>query len=197
MKLRKFAFSVAALGAVTAVACVTVNIYFPENEIREAAEEIVEETWGEQEGALLRRSRYSAVAVLQAVVSVLAPTEAHAGGPDINVTTAAIRALKADMRVRSLKLKPYLRAGRIALRSNGLLESRDLEGLPLQEKALVRKLLDAENRDRGSLYREITSANNLPAERVADVQAIFAEAWLRKAEAGWWVQAADGSWSQR
>jgi uncharacterized protein YdbL (DUF1318 family) len=67
----------------------------------------------------------------------------------------------------------------------------------LATKAKIRRLVDAENKDRESLYREIASANNYGAERVGDIRAIFAQTWKEKAEPGWWIQAADGGWRQK
>jgi uncharacterized protein YdbL (DUF1318 family) len=78
-----------------------------------------------------------------------------------------------------------------------MLVGREAAGLDLAAKASVRRLVDAENKDRESLYREIASANHFGAERVADIRAIFAQTWKDKAEAGWWIQSADGSWKQK
>ncbi len=41
-----------------AAACVTVNVYFPVQEVREAAEEIVDETWG---GSVAAESGFAAL----------------------------------------------------------------------------------------------------------------------------------------
>jgi uncharacterized protein YdbL (DUF1318 family) len=183
-----------ALSLVALAACVTVNIYFPAPAVREAAEEITEETWGEA-ARTKETSMAPAPALLERLASFLAPASAYAAEPDINVSTAAIRALKAAMSERAAKLEPSLAAGRIGVAADGSIAVRDFAGVPLGEQASVRRLIDAENRDREALYREIAEANNFGTDRVGDVRAIFAETWQAQARrAGWWTQAKGGSW---
>jgi uncharacterized protein len=179
-----------------AMACVTVNIYFPAPEVREAAEKIVDETWGAPAPAAPdNRSSLSNRLMLAAVV-IFSPAEAHAAEVDVNVSTPAIRALKDGMRQRAAELKPHLSSGAVGIGKDGMLVIRDAGSLDLAGKAKVKRLVDAENSDRESLYREIATANNFGAERVADIRAIFAQTWKEKAEPGWWVQSPAGAWSQ-
>jgi len=189
------------LPAFFAMACVTVNIYFPAPEVREAAERIVDETWG---GAAAPASdaapgKQSTLArrLLLATLEAFSPSEAHAAEVDVNVSTAAIRALKDGMKQRAGELKPSLASGAVGVGKDGMLVMRDAAALDLAAKAKVKRLVDAENKDRDSLYREIATANNYGAERVADIRSIFAQTWKDKAERGWWVQSADGSWKQK
>jgi uncharacterized protein YdbL (DUF1318 family) len=186
----------AAAAAMTLAACITVNIYFPAPEVRRAAEEIVDETWGD--AAAARPTPGSAPAATQSSWrDVFAPARAYGQEADINVSTPAIRALKESMRVRAAQLKPFLSAGQVGIGSDGLLVVRNLDGQPLNTQATVRRLVEAENRDRRSLYREIAKANNFGDERIPDIQRIFAETWIQKAEPGWWVQQPNGQWAQR
>ena len=184
-------------------ACITVNIYFPAPEVRAAAEKIVDETCGgaaaSPEGG--QPASQEAAPGVQGLLDSwpLGPATAWAGGPapDINIETAAIRKLKAAMRTRAAQLKPYLAAGNVGIGRDGMLVVRDQSGLGLRDKADVRRLVDAENRDRRSLYAEIARANDFGADRIDDIAKIFAETWIRKAESGWWVQSPDGSWHKR
>jgi uncharacterized protein YdbL (DUF1318 family) len=128
---------------------------------------------------------------------LLGPATAHAKEADINVSTAAIRALKASMKTRAEQLKPYLRTGTVGIDRQGLLEVRNLDAVPLRDQANIRRLIDAENRDRLSLYREIAKANDFGDDRVGDIQRIFADEWRRAAEPGWVIQKPDGSWVQK
>lgn len=176
--------------ALWVAACITVNIYFPAPQVRAAAAEIVEETWG--------------TATADAPSSSLeihwfGPKAAHAGEgePDVNVSTAAIRKLKASIKQRSAKLKPYLAAGNVGVAKDGRLVMRDLASVPLKEQATLRGLVAAENRDRESLYVEIAEANGYARERLDDIRRIFAETWRDKAAPGWPIQADDGSWSTK
>ncbi len=189
--------SLFTLGATAflAAGCLTVNVYFPAPEVRNAAEKIVEETWGDGS----EKSAEQGAATPTSWLHMFAPAAAHAAEPnvDIDVSTAAIRQLKAAMSQRAEQLKPYLRSGAVGISNQGLLEVRDLDGLGLRDKAEVRKSVDAENRDRLSLYREIAESNGLSAADVPRIQRIFAETWIDKAEPGWQVQAKDGAWSKR
>jgi uncharacterized protein YdbL (DUF1318 family) len=178
------------LFAFVPAACITVNIYFPAPEVRQAAEEIVEETWGPE-------SPHPQATKQSSWWRLLEPALAEAQEADINVSTAAIRALKESMRQRADQLKPFLTAGRVGIGRDGMLAVRGLEGVPLNEQATIRRLVDAENRDRTSLYREIAEANDFGSDRIPDIQRIFAETWIDKAEKGWPIQKPDGSWQTR
>lgn len=190
----------AVLPAVFAMACVTVNIYFPAPEVREAAERIVDETWGGPEtGDAEAPGKQSGLGrrLLIGALAWTTPRAAHAADVDVNVSTATIRALKEAMKQRSGQLKPYLAGGSVGIAKDGLLATRDEGGLDLAAKAKVRRLVDAENKDREALYREIATANNYGADRIADIRSIFASTWKAKAEPGWWVQGADGAWKKK
>lgn len=189
MRIRPLTLSVAVAAALTA--CITVNIYFPAPEVREAAEQIVEETWGSG-GATSDAAEPEGSSWL----GLFGPATAHAQDADINVSTAAIRALKESMKARSEELKPFLNGGSVGIAKDGMLAVRSLDDVSLRDKATVRRLVDAENRDRESLYKEIAKANNFGDDRVGDIQRIFAETWIAKAEPGWWKQKPDGSWTR-
>jgi uncharacterized protein len=180
-----------------AMACVTVNIYFPAPEVREAAEKIVDETWGGAAPAGPGEQSSLAGRMMLAAARLVSPAAAEAAEVDVNVSTAAIRALKDAMRQRAAELKPYLSRGAVGIGKDGLLVVRDSAQLDLASKAKVKRLVDAENRDRAALYKEIATANNYGAERVADIRSIFSQTWKDKAEPGWWIQSASGAWSQK
>lgn len=182
--------------SVLLVACLTVNIYFPAPEVRRAAEEIVDETWG---SAAARPTAASQPAPTQSSWNDLwQPARAWAQEADINVSTAAIRALKESMRTRAAELKPFLNAGQVGIGSDGFLVVRSLDGVALKDQAMMRRLVEAENRDRRALYSEIAKANKFGDERVPEIERIFAETWIEKAEKGWWVQKPPGGpWTQK
>lgn len=195
MRLRRPGAVVALLG-VGFAGCITVNIYFPAPEVREAAEKIVEETWGAAAAAQPSATK-ATEGEKSSWLPSLGPSRAYAQEADVNVSTAAIRKLKDSMRARAEQLKPYLSAGNVGIGKDGLLAVRDLSGVSLRDQAEVRRLVEAENRDRMSLYREIAKANNFGEDRVDDIQQIFAQTWIEKAETGWPVQKPDGSWAKK
>ena len=194
MKVRNLVVIVGVTAALAA--CITVNIYFPAPEVREAAEKIVDETWGEGASTEPVAPGQSG-AGKPSWFSALGPAPAYGADIDINVSTAAIRTLIANEKKRAKELKPYLSAGSVGIGRNGMLVVRNLDNVPLREQATIRRLVEAENRNRESLYREIAKANDFGDDRVPEIQRIFAETWIKKAEKGWWVQKPDGTWAQK
>jgi len=185
--------------------CITINIYFPAAAVEKAADTIVDEVWGNQGGKpggeeikkpdVKPQSRLGDALIF--ALSLIGPEEAMAQEADINVTTPAIRSLKESIQNRAESLKPYMDSGNTGLSSDGLLVVRNTDGLNLKDKAAVKRLVEAENNDRNSLYEEIARANNFPPERVADIRKIFAGSWARNAREGWWVQDDGGSWKKK
>ncbi len=185
---------------VLVIACVTINIYFPAAAVEKAADKIVEETWGEKGAPPAKadgEKQSHRKAPLRFAGFRLGPSVAYAQEADINVTTPAIRALKDSIRQRSDAIKPYMDRGNAGIGRDGLLVARSTDGLSLKEQAGLTRLVQAENRDRESLYREIAKANNFGPDRVSDIQTIFARSWMKNARAGWWIQDPGGGWRQR
>lgn len=185
----------AAAGLLIALACITVNIYFPEATVKQAAAEIVDEirkTEGEKKAPealstlpeLGRAARFSLVPAAYAQEAT-------------NVSTPAIRALKESMKNRFPALKPYFDAGNIGESNKGLLDVRDETGLNLQAKAALRNAVKDENADRMKLYAEVAKALNIEASQIEKIQKIFAAEWAKSAAAGWWVQGEDGAWIKK
>jgi uncharacterized protein YdbL (DUF1318 family) len=178
------------LGIAAVVSCVTINIYFPAEEIRGAADRIVDEVYGEK----AESSQPAPAQPGSSLIPGWGPHLAYAA-QDINVTTPEIRAIRADMKTRFDQLEPYLAAGNVGIAADGLLAVRSQEGLNLKQRAEVSRLVDAENKDRLRLYQEIARANGFP-EKAGEVQAIFADSWRDKAAKGWYLQTG-GSWQRK
>ena len=187
----------AVLIAFFANACVTVNIYFPAAAVERAADEIVKETWGGRTESAPREQPRSLLPAAWKIVSVSLIDEVFAQEADINVSNPAIRALKDSIKNRSNSIKPFMDRGNVGIAKDGLLTVRTIEGLDLKERALVQQLVDAENRDRESLYLEIARANNFPKESVPKIKSIFAKSWAEQAQSGWWIQDEQGNWKKK
>jgi uncharacterized protein YdbL (DUF1318 family) len=178
--------------------CVTVNIYFPAAAVERAADEIVKETWGSRtESAPKEAPRSQVPTATGRLVSLAFTDEAFAQEADINVSNPAIRALKDSIKNRSGSIKPFMDRGNVGITKDGLLTVRTTDGLTLKERAEVQQLVDAENRDRESLYLEIAKANNFPQSSVAKIKSIFARSWIEQAQAGWWIQDERGNWKTK
>jgi uncharacterized protein YdbL (DUF1318 family) len=177
-------------------ACVTVNIYFPAAAVQKAADEIVDDTWGnepkpsppsgQKEGVIGRNW-------FDTYVSLGLVSEAHAQEADINISNPAIRAIKDRMRQRSDQLKPFLSSKNVGIDKNGYLQVLSTEGITLKERSQLSQLVAAENRDRKALYAEIAKANNLQ-DATNRIQNIFADTWRDKAQSGWQIQQDNGNW---
>jgi uncharacterized protein YdbL (DUF1318 family) len=185
------------------VSCVTVNIYFPAAAIQKAADQIVEDVRKapEQEPQPApeptpeqKQDTSSRLAPFWSIG--LGPSEAEAA-VDLNVSTPAIRGLKASMASRFPQLQPLYSKGAIGETSNGYLAMRDASTLSLKERADLNRLVEQENADRRALYAEIMKANNLAANTLPEVERLFANSWRDKSSPGWWIQKDSGEWAKK
>ncbi len=117
--------------------------------------------------------------------------------PNINITTPAIRRLIASRKKRYGSLAPLLDRCVLGENNRGLLDIRPLQGLPLKDQARAKALRDQENRDRQQLYRELATANKLPANRLGEIASIFAKVNHRDARPGWCIQDGSGNWKKK
>ena len=184
------------LAALFYSACVTVNIYFPAAAVERAADQIVKETWGGPTEPAKNPPPQSKTTMPATALSFNFIGVAHAQDADINVSNPAIRALKDSIKQRSDAIKPYMDRGNVGIAQDGLLTIRNSDGLSLKERADVKQLVDAENRDRETLYAEIAKANNIAKESIPKIKSIFAKSWMDQARPGWWVQDG-GSWRRK
>ena len=191
--MKKITRSLSILLALSVISCVTINIYFPAEEIRGAADKIVNEVWGDhsQNGAEEAVPQPQEKTPGSSFYNLFRPANAIAA-QDINVSTPAIRAVKDSIKNRSTALIEFLNTGNVGLSHDGLLKVRSTNGLSLKQKGQVNKLVKAENQDRIRLYKEIAIANDFP-DRAGEVQNIFADSWCKQAQRGWYLEKPDGS----
>ncbi len=195
MKKRYALGTVAAAGLVFVLACITVNIYFPEATVKQAAAEIVDEIRKKD----AEKSGQEAVKKLASLPEAgpFSFIPAAYAQDATNVSTPAIRALKESMKNRFVALQPYFAGGNVGETNKGLAEVRDEAGLNLQAKAALRNLVKDENGDRMKLYAEVAKSLNIEASQMERIQKIFAEEWIRNAAVGWWIQQEDGVWVKK
>ena len=197
--MEKLFRSLSLLIVVAAVSCVTINIYFPAEEVRGVADRIVDEVWGERaidsEPAQPAPSPVKPPAQPGSSLGILGPAAATAA-QDIEVSTPEIRALREALKERSVQLIPFLDSGHVGIALDGSVKVRSTDGLGLKQRAEVQRLIEVENQDRLRLYLEIARANGFP-DKTDEVQAIFAESWRDKAARGWYLEQVGGSWKQK
>lgn len=168
-------------------ACVTVNVYFPEAEIEDAAKEFVDEVIGDQPQASVPQTMNWRMAIA---------TQAFAAA-DLTIQSPAIKAIQSRMATRFQdKLATHFDSGALGFKRDGTIEIRDLAKVSLSERSALKQLVAEDNRDRDAVYREIAVANEHP-EWEPEIRTTFAEQWIAQARKGWYFQAADGSWTQK
>jgi uncharacterized protein YdbL (DUF1318 family) len=195
MRKRYALGTAAAVGLLFILACITVNIYFPEATVKQAAAQIVDEIRKTDAEKKAPEATLQLPALREAGPFSLVP--AAYAQEETSVSTPAIRALKESMKARFAALKPYFDGGNIGETNKGMLDVRDETGLNLQAKAALRNLVKDENGDRTKLYAEVAKALNIEASQIEKIQKIFAAEWAKSAAVGWWIQQEDGAWIKK
>jgi uncharacterized protein YdbL (DUF1318 family) len=193
---------VSMVAAVALTACVTINVYFPAAEAKEAAKVFVEkvindaagapkpENGGSGGGMALEAPRFDPLMLIG-----IAPAYAQSQ-PDFNIQTPAITAIQSRMEQRfDNALRPHFDSGALGFTEDGLVVVRDAAALPLKDRVPVNTAVADENRDRKAVYREIAVANSHP-EWEGQIRSVFAKQWVDSARSGWWYQRG-GAWKQK
>jgi len=179
------------------IACVTVNIYFPAAKVEKAAEEIVKEVRQQSpknEQKLKKEEKSSPESELHKWQFVNC---AYAQEGVLQVSTASIRALKTSIKKRFPNLVSYFQRGIIGENNRGLLEIKSWQGVSLAKRAKVKQLVEAENKDRMSLYQEVAKNMGIDPSQLGKVQKIFAKQWQKTAPSGTWIQTEEGKWVRK
>ncbi|MFP5463317.1 MAG: YdbL family protein [Gammaproteobacteria bacterium] len=179
-------------------ACVTINVYFPAAAAEKAADRIIDEVWDQGApkpgGSVVPpQSSLPSRFLVAALDFVISP--AHAAQPDIDISSPEVQRVKASLEARFSSLKPYFDSGAVGLTGDGLVAVRDPNGVPLAQRNAVKALVADENRDRLALYQQIANANGQP-QWAGQIQSVFAQRWVAKAQPGWWYQDSSG-WKQK
>jgi hypothetical protein len=186
------------------VACVTVNVYFPESVTERAADIFIKDVYGannegedleigEPQGAI-SAPIMTLFALFESAGNVLLPS-AQAQRPDINISTPAVSKLRSAMEQRHRSLKPHYASGAVGMSETGLITLRDPKLVPLQQRNKIKKIVVDENADHNRLYSEIAKANDHP-EWKKDIRGIFAGRWVGNAPRGWWYESG-GKWQTK
>ena len=183
-------------------ACVTINIYFPSVEAKEAAEKIVDDILGDDakqapgKDDQSMRLRPIEQGFAMKLIDILIPPAEAAGAVKFDADTPAIRKLQATMKQRHTQLKGFYQSGAIGFTQDALVAVRDLKLVPLKQRGQLKNLISAENDNRNQLYKEIARAIGHP-EWEKEVRATFSRTWIDNSAAGWWYQNASGAWTQK
>ncbi|HET8554121.1 MAG TPA: YdbL family protein [Rhodanobacteraceae bacterium] len=193
--------------------CVTINVYFPKAAAEKAADQFIGSVIGnDQQSEPADKSTKPASSdddksssddshgqpLAARALNFLIPA-AHAAGstPNLRIHTPEVDAIHARMRQRYQQtMQKLLNEGLVGFTRDGLVAVRDPSAIPLARRATINSAVADDNRDRKALYQAIAEANGHP-EWEARIRNIFAEIWISKAHAGWYVQTAGGAWKQK
>lgn len=181
--MRRVSSVILGIALLVFISCVTVNIYFPAAEAQKTAREITEEVRGtpqhEKEGEKPRSFHWIGIAYAQ---------------PELEVSNATIRVLKDSMKKRYPLLKSYLSSGVLGESLDGYLTVKDVSHLSLRDKATVKRLMKAENKERSMLYKAVAQALSISPKQIPRLRKIFAKEWQRTAPPGTWMEVEPGKW---
>lgn len=176
-KNQKLLWTTAAVMVAMIGACVTINIYFPAEKVESVAGDIVNDIRGEKPSQKDSQSKNHKGLSLQIKFALGA---ASAWADDVTtVSNPTIRALKEKMKARFQALKAYYQKGALNEGGNGYLSVADTSRLNLKEKRDLNGLVDAENRDRKTLYAEVAKALKIDAGQIDRIAEIFAKEWQK------------------
>jgi uncharacterized protein YdbL (DUF1318 family) len=179
---------------------VTINVYFPAAEAKEAAKEFVEKVIGDeaQQAQPEKPNDGGGMALRFDPLMLIGISPAYAqGAPDITIKTPAIQAIQSRMASRfDASLRAGFDSGALGFTRDGLVVVRDAAKLQLKDRVAVNQAVSDDNRDRKAVYREVAVANR-HAEWESQIRGVFAKQWIDSARSGWWYQDSSGGWKQK
>ncbi|MEM7352136.1 MAG: DUF1318 domain-containing protein [Acidobacteriota bacterium] len=217
MQSKPLALASLLLAALVAFACVTINVYFPEAAVKDLSEKIEdavareaetvegsEEPQGEGTAALHAAPeswlRSTVDIAVGNALRLLAPAPVYAQEGDVaapEITNPAIRQIIQSRAKRVKELNGFKASGAVGENNEALVEVRQLDALPLQQRAAVQKLVRAENSDRERMFKEIAAATGTDLSQLPQIRSTYATTLRQKAKSGDWIQMPDGSWKQK
>ena len=208
--MRKW-MGVPVASAMLLTACVTINVYFPAAEARDAAREFVEKVISQPDttpppeaqpapgggmAALSRRLDVGSTRFDPWMLLGIGSAQAQSAAPDITLKTPAIQAIQSRMEARfNATLRAGFDSGALGFTSDGLITVRDPAKIELKDRVGMNAAVADDNRDRKAVYREVAVANGHP-EWEDQLRGIFAKQWIASARSGWWYQQG-GAWKQK
>jgi hypothetical protein len=158
-------------------ACVTINIYFPAEQVETVAGEIVDEIRGQQPEKGKSLDNEKSNLFNKTFFAFVAPV-AMAAEP-LTVSNPGIRMLKQQMKTRYTQMRPFYQRGILRESNSGYVSLGNTAGLRLKEQRNLKNLVAAENNDRRKLYGEIGKAMKIDPSQVDRIGEIFAKEWQK------------------
>ncbi len=188
-------------GLVGALACVTINVYFPEAAVKELAAEI-EDAVEDRAKAATPADGAEAPAANASVTGWLAAlalgTPVYADEvPGPAVSNPAIRKIVESRAKRLPQLADLKAKGVIGEGRDASVVIRGLDALGLKERAEAQKLVKAENEDREAMFKEMAAETGVDLSQLARIREAYAETLREKARPGEWIELPDGTWQAK
>ena len=133
---------------------------------------------------------------LLSLIVLLAAANVSWAQANLDVNTPGVTAITNSMKARNGQLQPAYQSGAVGFAKDGNVAVRDASALPLKDRAAINSLVAQENQDRAALYKEIAKANGHP-EWEGDIRTTFAQRYIQKAPAGFYVQDGTGGWVKK
>lgn len=192
------------------VACVTVNVNFPESAVQEATDDYVKDLYrakksGEGlEGNSKADQSHLNLPWMKGVaglieLSLLRPEIAQAQG-DLNFTvnSAKANAIKSELRSNVGEVIKLKKKGVLGETAEGTLVLRD-DGSQLSkiQKKKAEKVIEKENQLRSDLYNEVVRSNGMSSGHLDKIRKSFSRSFSAESPSGTWIQSASGGWEQK
>lgn len=192
-----------------ACAVITVNIYFPEKEVKKAFKDLEEELIGDtppiKEGDKTTKPQsFFDKPVIQNIANIISPASAYAQDNEIFQLIKQMPEVKeayAKIKERLPLIKELRGKGVVGEGNRGYLAIRGT--LTPDEAAAV----EAHNNDRKvvitAMAKAVVKTNKLPEtasninQAIPKAESIFAELRREKAQPGWWIQKPGGNWIKK
>ncbi len=198
----------APIGATLAVtlACVTINVYFPEAAIKDLSQQIEDQVQKEAAKqqppseapapAPADKPKGGSASLLDLALGATPASAEEVAAPE--VSSPAIRKIIESRAARVAQINAFKAQGVIGESNRALLEPRSLDKLAdLKARAQVQQLVKAENADRDALFKEIAAAKNVDLSQLPKIQETYAATLRDNARPGDWIQLPDGTWKQK
>lgn len=191
------------MAALALSACVTINVYFPAAEAKEAAKQFVEKVIGpdaQQAQPAPEGKKDGGGMALEVRIDplmLLGIGPAQAQEQNFKLDSPAVQAIESRIDARfDGQLRAGFESGALGFSNDGLVVVRDASKLQLKDRVAMNTAVADDNRDRKALYREAAVANG-HAEWEGQIRQVFARQWIAAAHKGWWYQDASGTWKQK
>lgn len=186
------------------VACVTVNVNFPESAVQKATDDYVRDLYRAKErGKSTSPETPSPAPASDSKSSSLWEhleliPQVHAADDDVfKVNTEKAMKIREKLAGRLNEVLAQKRAGVLGETQDGKLTIQAPSKLKPILKKKVESLVSEENKDRNELYEEILTANGLKSNRMINIQKSFARSFQAESPSGTWVESPDGKWAQK